>query len=58
MLKNCVITLHSETSPNSHDFYCMGPAIPTYHTASNSVILSAAAYILHKHPNLTHPRNP
>lgn len=45
-------------TPQTQIVYYLGLTVPTFHSASNSVILSLAAYITWKFPYLSHPELP
>lgn len=55
MLRHSTFAFTSQLSNGSFAFYHLGEIIPTFYTASNSVILSLASYITWKFPNLKHP---
>ena len=58
MLQNSSVALYAQDQSGMTRVVTLVDQIPTFSSASNSVVLSAAAYISWKYPTLQHPAYP
>lgn len=56
MLRTCKVAFVAQMEPNKFYTFKIAELIPTFEVASNSVLLSTAAYIVKEFPNLPHPK--
>jgi hypothetical protein len=56
MLKNCQIVFSAPCTNQKYEIFYVNALIEAFTSASNSVLMSAAAYLVQMFPTLPHPR--
>lgn len=56
MLRSCKIAFSAANTKQRYEIFFVNKFIETFPSAANSVLMSAAAYLVHKFPSLPHPR--
>jgi hypothetical protein len=56
MLRNCKIVFSAANTKQKYEIFFVNKLIETFPSASNSVLMSTAAYLVYKFPTLPHPR--